>query len=236
MNRPPTHRHTENLPTLPRHPGSILPPHRPVLDTLLENSPHPKKPHSTRHSAPGTASGPPRARPTSPGPALTPEGNRALSLPSHHPSRKNLCLLGTPLTPPSVCPALSAVCCCFRPRPGWTPLPRSMTPGCSGSSQGHWPGLSGGAEGPQRLERMGGIGEGGAGRGCRKPTYLQEAPWEACGPALERGNECFPAPLSPLSSCPWSPLPESPRAAPPCVPPPPAVAAVWPWPHSPELR
>lgn len=59
---------------------------------------------------------------------------------------------------------------------------------------------------------MGGLGKGGAGRGlseghfiCRKHLGKCEG-WISCGPALERGNCCFPAPLlSPLPSCPHPP-------------------------------
>ncbi|XP_034804505.2 uncharacterized protein LOC117977409 isoform X2 [Pan paniscus] len=118
----------------------------------------------------------------------------------------------TPLTGQSG--ASSAVCGsrpAFSPRLDGCSLPRNCGPSITGPSQGHWPGLSDAAEGlPGEGAGWEGWGsrEQGAGRGPggsrigRKHLGRHEG-WISCGPALERGNQCFRAHLvSPPSSCP----------------------------------
>lgn len=99
---------------------------------------------------------------------------------------------------------------------------------CLGSSQGHWLGMSEGAEGPLGAGTgWEGWGKGGAGRSCWKPIYLQEAPWEARGldfltqpwrgnvlPALSVSTIFLPLPC-------FLPSPSPTVALPPLPPPPP---------------
>lgn len=175
-----------------------IPPHTATLTTTCPSqSPSPRNTHP---SAPRTVSDHPRARPPSQGPALTPE--RASSS-IRYPFRKKSLPPRAPLTPQSR--ISSAVCGsgpAFSSSLGGPSLPGSVAPGCPDlpppcpdSSQGHWPGWTGVAEGPLGT-RAGweGWGKGGAGRGlseghfiCRKHLGKHEG-WISCGPALERGN------------------------------------------------
>lgn len=230
MNEPPTQRKTslplphDNLETPQPLKNSTwhslqeqTTPHRATLTTTCP----PQSPPHTDPYANRAISDHPRARPSSQGPPQPLREPWLPPLPSTTALGKKSLPPRTPLTPQSR--ISSAVCGsgpAFSSSPVGPSLPGSVAPGCPDlpppcpdSSQGHWPGRSGGAEGPLGTEAgWEGWGKGGAGRGlseghfiCRKHLGKCEG-WISCGPALERGNCCFPAPLlSPLPSCPHPP-------------------------------
>lgn len=216
MNLPPhTHTHTESLPTpphdnleaaLPHTDQRLTPPPRTASSPqspAIPPSP-PQQPLVTpdRGPLPQDQPWPLRETGLSPCPAGPPSGKISASQDFTDPAEPSFqrCLWSGP----AFFPSLGGPC-----------LPRNVAPGCPGSSQGHWPGLSGGAEGPQGLEQDGrgrgrGEQEGAVGSPliCRKHLGKHVAqPWreEASASRPPSCLHCLPAPVLPSLSHPELP-------------------------------